>query len=108
MSLEYKSFFGKKVSHEEALKSDVKNSLISILMDTRGVSEKSFKEIDGISSEVDKLINENILKRADDHYKSGKRMNLFYEIIYDELYNNDQIKNESIIFNFKLFESKKY
>lgn len=84
--LSWKSIFGKKYTHKETLKKNVIDNLVRILMDEKGISEKSFTKIDEIIDKVKEKIDDNILQEAEKHLQSGKRMNLFYETIYDKLF----------------------
>ena len=86
-SLEYTDIFGKKHDHTDVLRKYVKDGITHILMEERGVSEKSFKQLDELMSEVSNKIDDDIVNEADAFYKTGKRLNLYYEIIYDKLYN---------------------
>lgn len=86
VNLEWKDIFGKKYSHQATLKKNIKDGLVSILMDENNISEKNFKKIDDIYNEVGEKIDENIINQAEEHLQSGKRMTLFYELIYDKIY----------------------
>ncbi len=83
--LSYKTFFGKLIDHNTALKKSIRASLLYILMDERKISEKDFVSIDELCKEVDnKLDDEKIFKEISDLYKTNKRINYIAEILYDE------------------------
>ena len=86
IDLSWENIFGKKYTHEETLKKNVIDGLVRILMEENELSEKSFKQIDEIVKKVKEKIDDNILEDAEIHLQSGKRMNLFYEILYDKLF----------------------
>jgi len=94
-NLEYKDFFGKKVSHTEAFKERINSAIIDIIMNERKVSEKSFKEYDNIINEVKQKCKEcyDIYKVANDLYNSGKRIPYIAEQLYDTYFVEDKNAN---------------
>lgn len=86
--LSYTSFFGKKINHLDSLKERVINSIIEIIREERGISEKSFKEYDEIINFVKDIFNNDMLERSSLLYKQGKRISYISEILYDESFKN--------------------
>lgn len=86
--LSYKSFFGKKVNHLDALKERVISSLVEIIREEKKVSEKSFKEYDEIINFVEDRFNNDMLERSSVLFNKGKRISYISEILYDELFKN--------------------
>lgn len=86
VDLSWENIFGEKYTHNETLKKKVIDGLVHILMEENKISEKSFNQIDEIVDEVREKIDDDILQNAENHLQSGKRMQLFYEILYDELF----------------------
>lgn len=86
--LSYTSFFGKKINHLDSLKERVIDSIIEIIREERGVSEKSFKEYDDIINLVKNRFDNDMLERSSVLYKKGKRISYISEILYDESFNN--------------------
>ena len=86
--LSYTSFFGKKINHLDSLKERVIDSIIEIIREERGVSEKSFKECDEIINFVKDRFDNDMLERSSVLYKKGKRISYISEILYDESFNN--------------------
>jgi hypothetical protein len=89
-SMGYTDFFGKKISHEDALHKSIRDYIVNIMMDDLHISEKSFKEIDNLIEKVKNICNKNpeIYEQAEEYYQSGKRLNLLAEKIYDEYFKN--------------------
>jgi len=89
-SMGYTDFFGKKVSHEDALHKSIRDYIVNIAMDDLHISEKSFKEVDNVIDKVKNICNKNpeIYEQTEEYYKSGKRLNLLAEKIYDEYFKN--------------------
>lgn len=86
--LSYTSFFGKKINHLDSLKERVINSIIEIIREERGISEKSFKEYDEIINFVKDIFDNDMLERSSLLYKQGKRISYISEILYDESFKN--------------------
>lgn len=84
----YKTIFGKEVSHEEALQKRIRSLVIHIIMEERGISEKSFRKIDEVIKEVDDIFNKNmnLYDDAQQYYESGKRLQWLAEQIYYEYF----------------------
>ena len=82
--LSYKSFFGKEISHKKALEERIKSSIVDIMMNEKGVSEKSFKQVDDIISDVNNIINDDLLNECELLFNDNKRINFIAEIIYDK------------------------
>lgn len=87
-SLEYKDIFGKQHTHDEVILKDVRDNLMQILMDTRGVSEKAFNQLDLLSAEVKSFFDQHpeILETANKFYHEGKRLQLYAEQLYDQYF----------------------
>ncbi len=96
-SLEYKDFFGKEVSHNEAIEKQLKGILIHIIMDDLKISEKSFTEVDKIIERVNKVYSLDFNELANEYYNLNKRLKLLAEEIYDKYFKpfNKGIFNES-------------
>lgn len=86
--LSYTSFFGKKINHLDSLKERVINSIVEIIREERGISEKSFKEYDEIINFVKDIFDNDMLERSSLLYKQGKRISYISEILYDESFKN--------------------
>lgn len=84
----YKTIFGKEVSHDESLQKLIRDNIIQIIMDERGISEKAFKSYDEVIDEVKKLCDNNseIYEKAEEYYQKGKRLKLLAEECYDKYY----------------------
>lgn len=84
----YKTIFGKEVSHDESLQKLIRDNIIQIIMDERGISEKAFKSYDEVIDEVKKLCDNNseIYEKAEKYYQKGKRLKLLAEECYDKYY----------------------
>ena len=85
INLEHETFFNKTVTHDEALRKNVKDGLIHIIMEEQSISEKAFTQIDKISDIVEGIINDDILTEAEKHLQENRRMKLFYELIYENI-----------------------
>lgn len=86
INLEWDDIFRNKHTHDDVLKKNVIDGLVQIIMDENKISEKSFNKIDEIVDVVKNKIDNNILSNAEEHLQSGKRMTLFYEQLYDEIF----------------------
>lgn len=87
-SMAYTDFFGKSISHENALQKSIRDLIVDVIMEDRKISEKSFKEVDSIINEV-KIVCENnpeIYILAQKFYDEHKRLNLLAEQIYQEYF----------------------
>lgn len=95
-NMAYIDFFGKKVSHQEALQKRVRDSITQIIMDERGISEKAFSSVDDVMEEVKRVCDENpeIYEIAQEFYDNGKRFEYLAEQMY-ELYFKREI-NETM------------
>jgi hypothetical protein len=95
--LGYETIFGKKVSHDDALKEKIENIVIEIIREELSVSEKSFKQYDKIIEFVKNKFDEeyknssyvDMIKVANDYYNSGKRLEFAGEFIYDVYFKNE-------------------
>lgn len=85
----YKTIFGKEISHEDDLHKSIRDDIIQIIVDVRGISEKAFKAYDEVIDEVKELCNNNpeIYEKAQKYYEKGKRLRLLAEECYDKYYN---------------------
>ncbi|MBW2998756.1 hypothetical protein KY321_04410 [Candidatus Woesearchaeota archaeon] len=83
-SMAYKDFFGKEISHEQALQKRIKDSISDVIMEERGISEKAFSDLDSVRNEVEKICSEKpeIYEKAEEYYQSGKRLAWLAEEIY--------------------------
>jgi len=84
----YKTIFGKEVSHKEALEKSIRDNIIHIIMEERGISEKAFKTLDEVINEVKQLCKDNseIYKKSEEYYQKGKRLKFLAEECYDKYY----------------------
>lgn len=99
-NLAYKTFFGKNVSHNDALLEKISSNISTIIAHEYNISEKSFKLYDiaiNISKEILNENKEDIIKKGNEYLKNNSRLELLSEQIYDD--NKNQIKD--------LFEVKK-
>ena len=82
----YKSFFGKEVSHEDALQDRIRSLIIHIVTEERNISEKSLSKYDEVIDEVKNICNDNpeIYQEAQIFYDKKKRLNLLAEQVYDK------------------------
>ena len=103
--LSYTSFFGKKVSHKEALRKDLLDGILHILMQEENISEKDFSRIDGAMDRVNRKIDNNLLVETELHLQSGKRMQIFYEIKYDEIFRNTPLNESLSVMTFEKFNN---
>ena len=87
-TMEYTSFFGKKVSHESALQKRIRDLISNIIMDELKISEKSFKQYDQVIEIVKDVCgkNEKIYEESEEYYTDGKRLNFLAEKVYDEYF----------------------
>ncbi len=86
--LSYTTIFGKKVSHQEEFKNRLRSGIMQILMDERGVSEKSFTRLDELQNEVKNKLSEEHYNYAETLYKDNKRINYIAELLYGKLFEN--------------------
>lgn len=92
-SLGYTDFFGKQVSHEDALLEQLASDIISILQEEQGISEKSFGEMDRICKEAREYVKKDpeILKQANEFYNNKRRISLLAEMLYEKMKSNETI-----------------
>jgi len=84
--LSYTDFWGKKVSHEDALKSSIQSGITEILREEGGISEKDFSNYDRVIDEAKEIISRpEILEKIQKLHSEGKRSSYISEIIYDEM-----------------------
>lgn len=85
--LEYTDFFGKQVSHKEALLDKVKSHLIHILAEERQISEKDFTRYDQIMDEATAYLSSDpvLINEANTFYESNRRLQLLAEMIYEKM-----------------------
>jgi len=105
--LTYIDFFNKKHEHLDILYKNIVDGLTSIYMDEHKISEKNFKEIDNVVKMIKIKIDNNILENADDFLQSGKRMNLYYENLYDNFFNISESLELKYLTPYNLFEGKR-
>lgn len=86
--MSYTDFFGKNVTHDEALQKRVRSLITNIITDELGISEKSFKQYDNVIEDVKTVCDKNteIYEKANEYYSNGKRLQYVAEIIYDEFF----------------------
>ena len=103
--LSWIDIFGKKHTHAETLRKNVRDGIIHILMEEKHISEKDFNTLDSLKEEVEKILNERIIENAETHLQSGKRMQYYYELVYDNIYNKqtDENMNSIIIEKYEKF-----
>lgn len=84
----YTNFFGKEISHNEALQKSIRDNLTHIITDERGISEKAFSDYDSVMAEVKNVCENNpeIYEKAEDFYQSGRRMSFLAEEIYEKYF----------------------
>lgn len=84
----YRDFFGKEISHENALQKTIRDLVVGIITEERGISEKSFSLYDSVIEEVKELFdkNPNIYVEAQKCYENNKRLNLLAEEIYQKYF----------------------
>ena len=76
-------------------KTKVKDSLVDIIMNYEGVSEKDFKKIDEIVNKVKEVCKDfNIKGLIEDHELCGSTVNYVAEIIYNEKYKMNEDKDQ--------------
>jgi len=97
MNMEYKTFFGKTVTHEEAIKEGISSLIVDILIKVNSISEKDFKKYDEQIHIVKNFIDENtfVIEMANDFVNNKKRLELLAEQIYDEYFNVQKIEEKS-------------
>lgn len=90
-NLAYTDFFGKKVSHNDALKEKIRNHITQIIVDVLNISEKDFKRYDQVIEYVKDMCEKNteIYIGAEKFYNNGKRLQSYAEIIYDKYFHNN-------------------
>lgn len=97
-SLGYTDFFGKTVSHEDALKKKVNDMITQIYVDTARISEKDFTRYDE-AIDIAKSICENnpeIYTGAQDSYEQRMRLELYAERIFWEFFDMSKACNENL------------
>lgn len=96
-SLDYTDLFGKKVSHEEALRKNIEDKITQIVVDEFGISEKSFDLYDQAIDLVKSICigNEEIYEEANKYYTQNKRLEYLAEKIYEEYIKIPSDINES-------------
>jgi hypothetical protein len=106
-NLAYETIFGKKYTHEEALKSMIIGSLSDIIREENNVSEKDFQKYDQVITQSNDIITHDVLETISDMYNSGKRVQYIAEYIYDTHINTNQLVTECVILNFDKFTNAK-
>ena len=82
--LSYIDFFGKQVSHEDALKKSIQDGISEILREEGGISEKDFTNYDRVIEEAKKILSRpDVLEKIQKLHSDGKRSSYISEIIYD-------------------------
>lgn len=84
--LSYETFFGKKITHIDALHKRIRDLITNIIMDEQEVSEKDFTNVDRIMKEVNDKLNSDIYKEVETLYNNNKRLNYIAEIIYEKYF----------------------
>jgi len=89
-SMAYKDFFGKQISHEEALHKSIRDDILDIVCEVNYISEKDFKKIDLIIKKVKEIceVNPEIYEKAEEFYSKGKRLELLAEEMYEKYFKN--------------------
>ena len=87
-SMSYQDFFGKTVTHENAIQTKIRNFIVDIIMEERGISEKAFSSIDDVILEVKNMCEKNpeVYEEAES-YNQKRRFNLLAEEIYEKYFN---------------------
>ena len=84
----YTSFFGKDVTHKNALNDRIRGLLTNIIMEERGISEKAFESYDKVIDEVKHTCDNNlqIYEDANQYYKDKRRLQRLAEICYEKYF----------------------
>lgn len=106
-NLAYETIFGKKHTHEEALKSMIIGSLSEIIREENNVSEKDFQKYEQIITQSNDIITHEVFETISEMYNSGKRVQYIAEYIYDTHTINKALVNEGVILNFDKFTNAK-
>lgn len=91
-SLGYKTIFGNNVSHEEALQKNIRDLVSNIIMEERGISEKSFSSIDNVMEEVRNFFDDNpeLYEKTQQFYEQKRRIKYLAEEIYQKYFNQKE------------------
>ena len=75
----------KQIEEENSPIGIIKNCLLDIIAEQRGISEENFNKLDEIKSEIEDVIDRvrDIAEKMD-----GKRPEYCAEVLYDELFSN--------------------
>lgn len=106
-NLGYTDFFGNEVTHEQALRKNIIDGLVHIIMDEREISEKAFKSVDEVREEVENKVDNPMLEQVEQFLNENKRMKYICEIIYDDLYNGSNV-NEHMNEHLNVYSYKDY
>jgi len=84
--LSYTDFWGKQVSHEDALKSSIESKITEILREEGRISEKDFSNYDKVIEEAKEIVDRpEVFEKIQKLHSEGKRASYISEIIYDEM-----------------------
>jgi len=92
----------KQISHEDALREKIKSKIVQIIMDENKISEKAFSRVHEIIDLTRSKFTDDMMQFSIREYQSGKRPEYIAEILYDDHFKN-QILKESKISKFKDF-----
>ena len=84
----YVDFFGKQISHTDALKKNIKDLLCNIIMEEKNISEKAFSSIDDVYLQINNICENHpdIYEMAQSYYEKHKRLKLCAEEIYEKYF----------------------
>lgn len=83
--LSWESIFGTKYTHREELEKMVLYGIYHIIEEEKKISEKDFSRHDEEVSKIKRVLNQEIYDKAEAHLQSNRRMQLFYENLYEEI-----------------------
>ena len=94
--LSYTTFFNKeKVSHAKALRERIISSIIQIITEEKGISEKSFTIYDEVMADVNNRFNDDMFNISNDMYNDDKRIKYISEYLYDKFFKEPKINESS-------------
>jgi hypothetical protein len=108
--MSYTDFFGKKVSHDEALEKRLCDLITYIIEDEEKISEMDWTCTEWAMQEAKGIVEDDkeAMKKAQEYYDSGKRLNLLAEnmyAMYREL-NSERHKPEPGSEEYKKFQKR--
>jgi len=84
----YRDFLGREISHNEALQKRIRDLIVGVVVEERGISEKSFSLYDSVINEVKEICDKHpdIYTEAEKYYEKNKRLNLLAEEVYQKYF----------------------